>query len=330
VRSSIDAPARRRLPVVGGFAIVALSASLWGTDALFRRGLALELPAVEVVFWEHLVLAAISLALVLPHARRLRGLRPRDWLAIALIGGGSSVAATILFTEAFKHGDPTTPLLLQKLQPVFAAGAAFVLLGERLRPRYFAYLALALLGSYLITFADPAAVSARRLLPAGLGAGAALLWALGTVLGKHAGTKIAPTQLAGLRFIFGLPVALVLLLALAPPGPVTRAGSGDVLPILALALVPGLLALLLYYRGLRSTPAAAATLAELAFPFTALVVNAIAFDTVLTATQLAGAGLLAATVVALTFADRRGGRAVGVVPRLGSGPAPRTFEVSKA
>jgi drug/metabolite transporter (DMT)-like permease len=326
----MPARARRRAPVAGGFAIVALSASLWGTDALFRRGLALELPAVEVVFWEHLVLATISLALVVPHAGRLRGLRGRDWLAIALIGGGSSVAATVLFTEAFKHGDPTTPLLLQKLQPVFAAGMAFALLGERLRPRYFAYLALALLGSYLITFADPAAVSARRLLPAGLGAGAAALWALGTVLGKHAGAKVAPTQLAGLRFIFGLPVALVLLLALAPPGPLTRAGGGDVVPILALALVPGLLALLLYYRGLRSTPAAAATLAELAFPFTALVVNAIAFDTVLTATQLAGAALLAATVVALTIADRRGGRAVGVVPPLGSGPARRTVGMSKA
>lgn len=36
---------------VGGALIVALAATLWGTDALFRRGLALELPAVEVVFW---------------------------------------------------------------------------------------------------------------------------------------------------------------------------------------------------------------------------------------------------------------------------------------
>jgi drug/metabolite transporter (DMT)-like permease len=123
-------------------------------------------------------------------------------------------------------------------------------------------------------------------------------------------------------------VALVLLLALAPAGPALRAGSDDVLPILALALVPGLVALLLYYRGLRTTPAAAATLAELAFPFTALVVNAVAFDTVLTATQLAGAALLAGTVVALTFANRHGDRAVGIVPRLSAGR--RTAGMSEA
>ena len=296
-----------RPAVRGGASIVALAASLWGTDALFRRGLALELSSVEVVFWEHLLLAAISLVLVLPAAHRLRALDRRDWLAIGIIGGGSSVAATVLFTEAFKHGDPTTPLLLQKLQPVFAAGAAFVLLRERLRRRYFLYLSLALGGSYLITFSSPSQVGVERLLPAVLGAGAALLWALGTVLGKHAGAKVAPSQLAGLRFLCGLPVAFVLLLIF---GDGVQAGAADVPAIVLLSLVPGLAALLLYYRGLRRTTASAATLAELAFPVTALGVNAVAFGTLLTGTQLAGAALLAGTVVALGLADRRGGTGV--------------------
>jgi drug/metabolite transporter (DMT)-like permease len=309
----------------GGAGIVALAAALWGTDALFRRGLALELPAVEVVFWEHLVLAAVSLPLVLPAARLLRALPRRDWLAIAVIGGGSSVAATVLFTEAFRYGDPTTPLLLQKLQPVFAAGAAVVLLGERLRPRYAVLFVLALAGSWLITFADPGAVSAHRLVPAALGAGAALLWALGTVLGKQAGARVPPVQLAGLRFICGLPVAAILLVALAPSGGTIQARPHDAVPILLLALIPGLAALLIYYRGLRRTRASAATLAELAFPLTALLVNAAAFGTTLTATQLAGSLLLASTVVALSLGDRRGSRAVGVAP-----PRRAALEMSRA
>ena len=288
---------------------MALAAALWGTDALFRRGLALELQSVEVVFWEHALLAAVALVLVVPAARSLRALVWRDWLAICVIGGGSSVLATVLFTEAFKHGDPTTPLLLQKLQPVVAAGAAYALLGERLRPRYFGYLAVALGGSYLVAFANPGQVTLQQLLPAALGAGAAVLWALGTVLGKHAAAKVAPTPLAGLRFLFGLPVAAVLLLAL---GDGVQARAGDAPAIVALALVPGLLALLLYYRGLQRTRASVATVAELAFPLTALVVNAIAFGTVLSGTQLAGAAVLAAVVVTLGLADRHGARAVGV------------------
>ncbi|MBE2319475.1 DMT family transporter [Solirubrobacter sp. CPCC 204708] len=286
-----------------GVAFVAAGAALWGTDALFRRGLALELPTVEVVFWEHLLLAVIALALVLPRRANLRALARRDWLALGLIGGGSSVAATVLFTEAFKHGDPTTPLLLQKLQPVFAAGAAYLLLRERLRPRYFLFLAAALGASYLVAFSDPGDVTVERLLPAALGAGAALLWALGTVLGRHAGVKVPPAQLAGLRFLLGLPVAFVLFAAL---GEGVRAGAGDVPAIVALSLIPGLFALLLYYRGLKDTPAATATLAELSFPATALIVNALAFDTVPSGTQLLGTALLASTVVALTLGEHRG------------------------
>ena len=47
---------QRRSDILPGFYLVALGAGLWGTDALFRRGLALELPASTVVFWEHLIL----------------------------------------------------------------------------------------------------------------------------------------------------------------------------------------------------------------------------------------------------------------------------------
>ena len=44
----------------------------------------------------------------------------------------------------------------------------------------------------------------------------------------------------------------------------------------------GLIAVSLYYYGLRTTPAVAATLAELAFPVTAALVGYLAFDATLT------------------------------------------------
>jgi drug/metabolite transporter, DME family len=297
-----------------GILLVALGSALWGTDALFRRGLAQDLPAVEVVFWEHLLLALATAPLVLRGLRVMRGRPARDWLAIAIVGGGSSVTATVLLTEAFKHGDPTTPLLLQKLQPVIVGALAFLLLGERLRPRYFVFLAVALLSSYLIAFADPGEVTVDRLLPAALGAGAAALWALGTVLGKHLSAAVPAPELTGLRFAFGLPVAAVLVIPFGADGEFVAAGSGDVLPIVGLALVPGLLALLLYYQGLRRAPAAAATIAELSFPLTALIVNAVAFGDRLSGTQLLGAALLAGTVAALGLTSARGPQAVGVRP----------------
>jgi drug/metabolite transporter (DMT)-like permease len=305
----------RRFGLLHGALLVAASASLWGTDALFRQGLAEQLPAIEVVFWEHLILAAVVLPFVLRSIGALRGVSGRAWIALAVVGGGSSVAATILFTQALTYGNPTLPLLLQKLQPVIAVAAARVLLGERLLPRYFVYFVASLAGSYLIAFGTHTN-EAGQLAAAGLAVGAAALWALGTVLGKYAGAQVTPMQLTSLRFVLGFPVALVLLLIhdAAEGGPLVHAQGSDAPALIELALIPGLLALVLYYRGLRRTTASAATLAELAFPLTAVVVNYFAFGTTLDAAQIVGAVLLSATVVTLGLADRRGGARSGVVP----------------
>jgi len=121
---------------VTGFTLVALAAALWGSDALFRLGLALQLPAAAVVFAEHLILVVVTLPLLRRGLQAARSFVFRDWLALVVIGAGASAAATVFFTQAFVYGNPTTPLLLQKLQPVFAVAAAHLLLGERLLRRY--------------------------------------------------------------------------------------------------------------------------------------------------------------------------------------------------
>jgi drug/metabolite transporter (DMT)-like permease len=54
--------------------------------------------------------------------------------------------------------------------------------------------------------------------------------------------------------------------------------------------------MMLYYRGLRTTPAPIATIAELAFPATALVVNYIWLDATINGWQMAGFVLLWATI----------------------------------
>ncbi len=82
-------------------------------------------------------------------------------------------------------------------------------------------------------------------------------------------------MVTSMRFVLALPFLLFLVLVrgggeLAPGGAQT---NGDWLRLVLLAVFPGLVALLLYYRGLRTTPAPVATFAELAFPATALMVN---------------------------------------------------------
>ena len=201
------APAAR-----GGFFLVAAGAALWASDALFRRGLALELPAAVVVFAEHLILVVLTLPYLLRAARHTRRFKRSDWAALLLVGVGASAVATTLFTAAFSYGDVVTPLLLQKLQPLIAVGGARLLLGERQLPRYWFYFASAVASAYLVSFPDPFRSSPQRLAPVLLALGAAALWGAGTVLGRYLLTSIPFADLTVLRFVVGLPATGVIVL----------------------------------------------------------------------------------------------------------------------
>lgn len=295
-----------------GFVLVALAAATWASDGLFRQGLALRLPAGTVVMIEHAILVVITLPWLIRSFPLTRTFSSRDWVSLVMIGAGASALATVLFTQAFMHGDPNTPLLLQKFQPLFAIGGATLLLGERLLPRFGIYLVCALAGAYLITFPEPISVSISAFAPAALSLGAAALWGLGTVLGRHLTGKVRFVELTALRLAVGLPATIVIVFFQDRGAAISTIGGRDLLALLLLALIPGLLGLLLYYRGLRETPASAATLAELAFPISAITINYLAFEVTLAASQWVGVLLLSATIVAMGLASNRGTRAIGI------------------
>lgn len=280
--------------------VVACAAAMWGLDGLLRKPLATELDPGTVVLWEHLI-ALLALAPFVPRALRAFGrCSMRDRAAIVAIGVGASAVATALFTEAFKlataSGDFVTPVVLQKLQPIFAISLAVVILGERPRPRFALFVVPALAGAWLMAFADPFDVKIAELEPALLALAAALLWGAGTVLGRLVGVTLAPVEVTTLRFVFGLLGAIGVVWV---TGAGVAPGWGNALGLVLLALIPGLLALVLYYRALRTTPASRATIAELAFPATAAVVGVTFLGTSLTGSQWLGLTIVAASVFAL-------------------------------
>jgi len=295
-----------------GFILVAAGAALWGSDALLRSGLAHELPASTVVLVEHIILVVLTGPILVRSLKALHSFNFRDWISLLVIGVGASATATTLFTLAFTYGNPTTPLLLQKLQPLIAILGARVLLGERLMPRYASYFVATMAGAYLVTFPDPLAVRVDALTPALLAIGAATLWGVGTVLGRLLSSKIDFVSLTALRFAVGLPAAAGIVLVQGQVSSLAAINGPSLLSLVLLALVPGLLAMLLYYRGLGQTPASAATIAELTFPLTAIAVNYLAFGSTLAGAQWLGIAVLLAAITTMGLASTRGNRAIGV------------------
>jgi drug/metabolite transporter, DME family len=281
--------------------LIAVAAAMWGTDGLLRQPLAGQLPAATVVFWEHLLIVVVLLPFVPSAVRAFRSASRRERVALLLIGAGASAVATALFTQSFRYGDPVTPLVLQKLQPVIAVVAAALLLGERMRRGYWMFAVPALVGAWLMAFADPFSAAPQAVTAALLAVAAAALWAIGTVLGRMVSVRISSRDVTVLRFAIGLPASAVVLLAQGAPVAVTGAQLG---PLVLLALVPGLLGLTLYYIGLRSTAAARATLAELAFPVTAALIGVGLLGTHLEPSQWLGLLVVVASVTALGLRER--------------------------
>src|SRR5439155_11953284 len=180
-----------RLRRVPGVVLVSVAAALWGTDALFRRPLAHSTSAATIVFGEHVFLVLLTLPFLASALLALRRGGLRYLGAAVAIGAGASAIATILFTEAFVTGDPITPVVLQKVQPLVAVVGARIVLGERPRSNFAQFLAAGLVGVWLIAFPHPFDVSAHGLVPVAEALGAAVLWARGTVLGRYLAPELS-------------------------------------------------------------------------------------------------------------------------------------------
>lgn len=277
-----------------GFWLVVLGAALWGVDPLFRILLLETMTSTQIVLVEHIIVSLIALPVLWKFRADLKSLRARHWIAVIFISWGGSALATVLFTLALTHNDPNTVLLLQKMQPLFAIVMAKLMLKETLPRRFGGLFIIALAGTYLLTFGltFPTAewgswVHAGSL----LSLGAAALWGGSTVMGRLMLGQTRYETVTSLRFVVALPLLIFMTWNEGAPWSFpsgTGAQAAVILNILGQALLPGLLSLLLYYKGLSSTKASVATLAELSFPMAGVLVNWIAFRTLITWEQLIG------------------------------------------
>ena len=295
--------------------LIALAAVLWASDALFRNQLITHLTASQIVVAEDGLITLFLVPVLVRSLPELAGLSWRGWVAVLLIAFGAQALATLFFTQSFSYRVYAETFVLQQTQPLIALVLAWVVLGERRRPWFWAAVLVALLGVYMVVFAynprDPLSALQHGRLEAGLFAlGAAVLWASGTVLGRYALGSLSFWAVTSLRFTLALPLLVVVVIVQYGVGGFGHYTLSDFVPnLLAIALVPGLLALLLYYRALSRTPASLSTIAELALPVTATFIATYQFHQPLYPAQIVGTALLIGVIVVLNVTKDRGAEA---------------------
>ena len=293
----------RRLVSVPGVLLIAVAAAMWGTDPIIRKTMSGTTSATTIVFGEHVILVLLTLPLLLPALRAVFRAGWRYVGAAVVIGAGASAVATILFTDALiGHSDFITPVVIQKVQPLVAIAAAAALLGERPRPSFAWFFLPALAGFWLVNQAHPLEPSAQGAVVIAEATAAAVLWALGTVLGRYMSRELEFQHVLSLRFFFGLIACAIALPIMGAPA---YSNGHDTSLILYLALVTGLVALTLYYYGLQRTPAVLSSLSELTYPAVAVIAGIYAYDQHLAWTQWIGVALILGSVTLLPFRRRR-------------------------
>jgi drug/metabolite transporter (DMT)-like permease len=100
------------------------------------------------------------------------------------------------------------------------------------------------------------------------------------------------TLITGLRFLLTVPIALLFVFALGAAPSLSAITPMQVGTLTLIALSTGMVALWVYYRGLKDTRASISTIVELTFPLTAVFIDYFLYGTVLAASQYFAALLL--------------------------------------
>lgn len=315
------AGARERTGLIDRYSalFISVAAAMWAADAYFRPALTRQLSASQIVLVEDLLISLCFLPLTRRVAGELRRASWRTWLGLTVIGVGPQAIATVLFTQSISiasavpssesPGVLSEVYLLYLLQPVFGAGMAWLILRERRRRSFWPVAGLALGGAAMIIFATNAAAPQAQLTAAAYVLGAVVLWGLGTVVGRYALGGVSFATTSAMRFVIALPVLLVLLVATPGSGGFSGYSVSQLPALLGIALIPGLIAMVLYYRALSSTRASVSSFAELGYPAALFLVFSLpapyGYAVPIQPLEVAGAVVLVVAVTSLNLMMRR-------------------------
>lgn len=306
--------------------LIVLTALLWSVDGFIRATSLYALPPVVVSFWEHL----LGLLLITPFfwfsRNEVKKLNKHDWTVVFTIAFFAGPVAGILYTYALTQisfANFSIVVLLQQTQPIWAILVAGVLLKEKITGKFLALAAAAMGGVYLIVFKDlvPNFSTGTGTALAGLLAVlAAMAWGSATSFGKFVLGKVSFGTIAFLRFSLASLFALVIFLVFV--GIQQAFGLGDLFGksheldqlialtpaqiqnLLLIVCISGAAAMLLYYFGLKHTPARVATICELAWPASGLVTGIVFFQNTFTSTQIIGIIVLMASMLAISLSQK--------------------------
>lgn len=300
--------ARRKTNIIGSLAI-AFSAVLWGFDGVVLTPRLYNLDVGYVVFILHLfpfLLMSIIFNGQFKHLLKMKKADVFTFLLISLFGGAIGTIAIVkaLFLLNFNH--LSIVVLLQKLQPIFAIVLATTILGERLRKNYYLWASLAIVSGYFLTFGlavpsiskEPETVYASLLALL-----AAFSFGSSTVFSKKILGNYSFVTSTFYRYGFTSLIMLVYMVIWGHFDQFVKTTPQNWLFIALIGITTGSGAIFLYYFGLRKVKAIMATISELMFPISAVLLDYFINGSLLSPIQWGAAALMVFSIIRLNSSN---------------------------
>lgn len=290
--------------------LIVIAAMLWAIDGLLRRSL-YGLPASSLIFFEHI----IGFLLIAPFAfttfRKVH-FSKKEKQSLFLVSLLSWVIGTLFFTMALGAVwfiAFSVAILIQKLQPIFAIGVAILLKNERIPRISYIFIALALIAGYFVTFPDGVSHTPdgqKQIFAALYALWAAAAWGSSTNISKYLLKNHHPEVITMLRF--GITTIIIAIGILFIPDwnhTFRLPNMMEWLYLIAIACSTWLVAMYIYYRGLKSTPIHVSAILELTWPIVAVFVDYFMYDTIFSMSQYIAMAILILSMYIVTHLSKK-------------------------
>ena len=283
---------------------VIFAAILWSLDGFLRQEL-YSVSSFLVVTLEHTFGALLFLPLLIKAWPDITSLGQRQWISVLWISIFGGILGTFFYTKALSYInyiDLSVVVLLQKLQPVFAIALAAIILRERLSQRFIGLAITALIGGYFVTFGTTSIAdwNDKTIIAALLALLAAFAWGSSTVFGKHVLKHLPFSAVTALRLVVTAIAATIILFATQGHLQEVSLSATQWRNLILIIFSTGAVALFIYYYGLNHLPASHATLYELVWPLSAMILDWFVRGQTLSPAQILGAILLLGSMILLS------------------------------
>ncbi|MEI6502937.1 MAG: DMT family transporter, partial [Armatimonadota bacterium] len=276
---------------------IAAGVILQGLSPVLTKLLLSDLSAASVVSARYL----ISVLLLLPFGWRHKTNsehgppRPRDWVALVLVGALGSGIASLLFTQAIHLTSAGIATSLSKTAPIFVAFFAYFTLRERITSGRL-LLVLMMVGADILIGAGELSgtMVSQRLAGDLMAIGAGALRALAEILSKTSLRRFYPSTVSMWRFGIGFLVTGAIAFFSGQYRSLYILNSQGWLLLLALGGLCTALSMTLYYRGLKDIPTHVGVSLRLLSAIVTVLVSWLVLRETLNGLHIAGIAVLVA------------------------------------